>query len=88
MVVAGTSGNDAIKVSGGPGGVTVSGLPATVNITGSEPALDRLIIEAGDGERRTFAPGSVLSVTDTQGPGHRTFVVGEQDVFAVWVPIP
>ena len=45
-------------------------------------------IEVGDGERRTFAPGSVLSVTDTQGPGHRTFVVGEQDVFAVWVPIP
>jgi uncharacterized cupin superfamily protein len=45
-------------------------------------------IEAGDGERRTFAPGSVLLVTDTQGPGHRTIVVGEQDVFAVWVPIP
>jgi hypothetical protein len=45
-------------------------------------------IEAGDGERRTFAPGSVLLVTDTQGPGHRTIVVGEQDVFAAWVPIP
>jgi quercetin dioxygenase-like cupin family protein len=45
-------------------------------------------VEAGDGERRTFAPGSVLLVTDTQGPGHRTIVVGEQDVVAVWVPIP
>jgi hypothetical protein len=45
-------------------------------------------IEAGDGERRTFAPGSVLLVTDTQGRGHRTIVVGEQDVFAAWVPIP
>jgi hypothetical protein len=45
-------------------------------------------IEAGDGERRTFAPGSVLLVTDTQGPGHRTIVVGEQEVFAVWLPIP
>jgi len=45
-------------------------------------------IEAGDGERRTFEPGSVLLVTDTQGPGHRTIVVGEQDVFIAWVPIP
>ena len=47
-----------------------------------------LQVEAGDGERRTFAPGSVLLVTDTQGPGHRTSVVGEQDVFITWVPIP
>jgi hypothetical protein len=45
-------------------------------------------VEAGDGERRTFVPGSVLLVTDTQGPGHRTIVVGEQDVFITWVPIP
>jgi hypothetical protein len=45
-------------------------------------------VEAGDGERRTFAPGSVLLVTDTQGPGHRTIVLGEQDVFITWVPIP
>jgi len=45
-------------------------------------------IEAGDGERRTFAPGSVLLVTDTQGPGHRTIVVGEQDVFVGWGTIP
>jgi hypothetical protein len=45
-------------------------------------------VEAGDGERRTFAPGSVLLVTDTHGPGHRTSVIGEQDVFIAWVPIP
>jgi hypothetical protein len=45
-------------------------------------------IEAGDGERRTFAPGSVLLVTDTQGLGHRSIVVGEQDVLITWVPIP
>jgi hypothetical protein len=47
-----------------------------------------LQVEAGDGERRTFAPGSVLLVTDTQGPGHRTIVVGEQDVFITWIPVP
>lgn len=45
-------------------------------------------IEAGDGERRTFAPGSVLLVADTQGPGHRSVAVGERDVFITWVPIP
>jgi hypothetical protein len=45
-------------------------------------------VEAGDGERRTFVPGSVLLLTDTQGPGHRTNVLGEQDVFIAWVPIP
>ena len=45
-------------------------------------------VESGDGERRQFLPGSVLLVTDTQGSGHRTSVLGDQDVFLAWVPIP
>jgi hypothetical protein len=45
-------------------------------------------VEAGDGEKRTFTPGSVLLVTDVDGMGHRTQVVGEQEVLLVWVPIP
>jgi hypothetical protein len=45
-------------------------------------------VESGDGERRQFLPGSVLLVTDTQGSGHRTSVLGDQDVFLVWVPVP
>ena len=45
-------------------------------------------VEAGDGTRRQFAPGSVLLVTDTQGRGHRTYRVGNQDVLLVWVPVP
>ena len=45
-------------------------------------------IEAGDGETRRFAPGEAVLVTDTEGPGHRTRVVGNTDVLAVWVPVP
>jgi hypothetical protein len=45
-------------------------------------------IEVGDGERREFGPGSVLLVTDVTGRGHRTSVVGNQEVVLVWVPVP
>jgi len=45
-------------------------------------------VEAGDGEKRTFTPGSVLLVTDVDGMGHKTRGVGDQAVFLVWVPIP
>ena len=45
-------------------------------------------VEAGDGQKRTFTPGSVLVVTDVDGEGHRTNVLGDQEVLAVWVPIP
>ena len=45
-------------------------------------------VEAQDGERRTFAPGSILLVTDTEGRGHRTNALGKHEVFLVWVPVP
>ena len=45
-------------------------------------------VEAGDGERRKFTAGSVALVTDVKGQGHRTSVVGNQEVFLVWVPVP
>jgi hypothetical protein len=45
-------------------------------------------VEVGDGERRTFGPGNVLLVTDTEGRGHLTNVIGNEDVFLVWVPVP
>ena len=47
-----------------------------------------LEVAVGDGERRTFEPGNVLLVTDAQGRGHLTNVLGNQDVFLVWVPVP
>jgi hypothetical protein len=48
----------------------------------------RLEVAVGDGERRTFEPGNVLLVTDAQGRGHLTNVLGNEDVFLVWVPVP
>jgi quercetin dioxygenase-like cupin family protein len=47
-----------------------------------------LEVEVGDGERRTFGPGNVLLVTDAEGRGHLTNVLGNEDVFLVWVPVP
>ena len=35
-------------------------------------------VEVGDGERRTFGPGNVLLVTDTEGRGHLTNVIGKR----------
>jgi len=48
----------------------------------------KLEVEAGDGESRAFTPGTVLLVTDVAGRGHRTRVLGTEDVFLVWVPVP
>ncbi len=45
-------------------------------------------VEAGDGEKRVFVPGSILQVTDTKGRGHRTNNLGGQPIFVVWVPVP
>jgi hypothetical protein len=45
-------------------------------------------IEVADGERRTFEPGSILLVTDTEGPGHRTSAVGDHDILLAFVPLP
>ena len=45
-------------------------------------------VEAGDGTRREFRTGSVLLVTDTQGRGHRTNVLGDREVVLVRVPVP
>ena len=45
-------------------------------------------VEAGDGKRHEFRAGSVLLVTDTQGRGHRTNVLGDREVVLVWVPVP
>ena len=47
-----------------------------------------LEIEVGDGERRNFGPGNVLLVTDAEGRGHLTNVIGNEDAFFVWVPVP
>jgi Ca2+-binding RTX toxin-like protein len=45
VIVKGTAGDDHIKVEGKNGSATVSGLSATVNLTGAEPANDTLELD-------------------------------------------
>jgi hypothetical protein len=48
-----------------------------------------LQIESSDGEQRQFSPGSVLLVTDIAGTnGHKTSVIGNEDVFAAVLATP
>jgi hypothetical protein len=64
--VQGTSGRDAIKVEGKvvvSGTATVTGLPATVNVSHAEGALDTLALDTGAGEDSVdtsgLAPGTI-----------------------------
>ena len=49
VIVEGTPGNDRVAVFGGNGSARVAGLPATVTVTGAEPANDSLAIDTLDG---------------------------------------
>jgi len=44
-------------------------------------------VTAGDGEKRTLAPGDILLMDDTAGQGHMTKVIGEEDHVALFVPV-
>ena len=44
-------------------------------------------IEASDGERRRLGPGSVLLVEDTEGLGHITRRLGEENRLTLVVPL-
>jgi hypothetical protein len=45
-------------------------------------------VEAGDGERRRFGPGSVALVEDVSGEGHVSRVVGHGPAAGVFVQLP
>ena len=45
-------------------------------------------VEVGDGEVRRFGPGSITLLEDTTGKGHRTRVVGMDDVLLAVVQLP
>jgi Ca2+-binding RTX toxin-like protein len=70
--VNGTNGDDAIVVAGDASGVAVLGLAAQVNITGSEPANDRLVINALAGDDVVEASGlsaGAMGLTEDGGSG-------------------
>ncbi len=47
-----------------------------------------ILIETGDGERRTFRGGDVLLVEDTHGRGHKTKQLSAGIRHSLFIPIP
>jgi len=47
----------------------------------------KLEIEVSDGEVRRFEAGDILLVEDTTGKGHRSRVVGEEDLIGAFVQL-
>lgn len=45
-------------------------------------------IEASDGTIRSIEPGTILLVEDTRGKGHKTRVIGTEEVLVVIVTLP
>jgi len=77
VLVTGTTGNDTATIAGTPAGLSVLGLSATVNIIGSEPALDHLIVLMLDGDDVVDASGlqaGVIALTIDGGPGNDVLI--------------
>lgn len=43
--------------------------------------------EASDGSRQRYSPGDVVLLEDTTGRGHRSWVIGDDDVLAAVVQV-
>ena len=76
--VAGTNGDDTIVLAGDASGTSVFGLAAQVNITGAEPANDRVVVSAlaGDDvvEASSLAAGAIALLAD--GGANNDILVG------------
>jgi Ca2+-binding RTX toxin-like protein len=83
VTINGTTNNDTITISGTPAtGVNVSGLHATVSITGSEPAMDALFVNAMDGDDVVVASdlqAGVIILTVDGGPGDDVLLGSQGD---------
>ena len=81
VTINGTTNNDVITIAGSPAtGVSITGLQAAVNITGSEPAMDGLFIKALEGDDAVAASdlqAGVIILTVDGGPGNDV-IVGSQ----------
>ena len=73
VIVNGTQGADAIQIAGSGTSFSVTGLPATVNVTGSEGANDSLVVNSLGGNDTVTAaglPAGVVSLTVDGGAGN------------------
>jgi Ca2+-binding RTX toxin-like protein len=69
VIVNATNGDDVVVPVGDASGVSVFGLPATVNITGAEAALDQLFINALAGDDVVDASGLAASAIQLTADG-------------------
>jgi Ca2+-binding RTX toxin-like protein len=79
IIVEGSGGADVIVVQGDAGSATVSGLAALVNITGAEPANDRLVINALAGDDVVEGSGlsaAAIQLTENGGEGNDILIGG------------
>jgi Ca2+-binding RTX toxin-like protein len=80
VIVNGTAGADTVKVTGSPGLIAVSGLAATVNVTGSEGDKDHLTINSLAGDDTIDAsglPAGLILLTLNGGDGN-DLLIGSQ----------
>jgi hypothetical protein len=45
-------------------------------------------IEASDGEKRRFGPGTIMLVEDTTGKGHRSKAISQEERVSLWLHAP
>jgi len=78
--ITGTEGNDSIVITNAVGGLRVSGLAATVTITGADGALDQLTVNAQAGDDVVDARGLSAGriVYTVNGGLGRDLLVGSQ----------
>lgn len=76
VTVLGTNGADTIQAVGDSNGVAVFGLAAVVNVTGMETVLNKLTIDARDGDDAIQAIGSI-NLTADGGAGNDVLIGGE-----------
>ena len=80
VIVNGTNRNDNIGIFGQGTSVSVNGLPAQVNITGSEGANDSLVVktlDGNDGVDASTLPANIIKLTVDAGAGNDT-ILGSQ----------
>ena len=82
ITVNATNNGDLVKVAGGNGSATVTGLAATVAISNAEPAKDTLTIAAHDGNDTVDASALVanaITLAIDGGAGNDTLIGGQGD---------
>jgi Ca2+-binding RTX toxin-like protein len=82
VIANGTNGNDVVDIFGAGTSVSVVGLPAQINITRSEGANDRLVVNAlggNDSITATTLPAGVIKLTLDGGAGNDSILGSQGD---------